>query len=240
MDGEDTHIPISQTDEYTNHEEVPIQKHDKFWLSQPDVLIKQFCVFPSPKNTFNKNMNCITTVIVLIGIILLFFKIQVMYVILAMLISILCIAIFTKMHNKRRKEGFARDPHYLDDDFIQTNVTPLVAEEWHFNPPAYELVSQISGDGRDFTEPVFGKKQYMEPPLVPYRQYLTRTNLLPGDEAEINLFDGGVTGARTYMNDAFTRHALSFKENMSRLYKKSNNRRYRMNNYEVISPYTSF
>lgn len=211
----------------------------KFWLQDPSVLYKNFCLLPGRDKSMNQNMNCLTTVIVIVGVALLCFKVNITYTIIGTLVALLLVA-FCANYFKKKKEGFARDPHHLDDDFIETNVTPLVAEEWHFDPPSYELVSDIASDGRDFTQRMYGKGYYMEPPFAPYRQYLTRTNLLPGDEAELSLFNGGVTGARTYMNDAFTRHDLAFKENMSRLYKKLNNRRYRQLGYDVISPFTSF
>lgn len=211
----------------------------KFWMRQPSILFKEFCIFPCRDNSFVQNMNCISTLTVVIGAVLLLFGFQPNYVVLGVFIVLVLIAAFVNLRFKN-KEGFAKTGHYLDDDFIQTNVTPLYAEEWHLDPPAYELVTAVADDGRDFTEPVYGKKYGMEPPLAPYRQYLTRTNLLPSDEAEVSLFSGGATGARTFANDAFLRHDLSHRENTMRMYKKINNRRYRSLGYDTISPFTSF
>lgn len=213
----------------------------KFWMEDPLVLLKDFCIFPQQDHSFHQNMNCLTTVILLTTAILLLFKFSANYVLLGALLSLVLVAAYVKFHDsKSDREGFSRDPRHVNDDFIQTNVTPLVAEEWQLNPPAYELVVNDDSDGRDPTQRVFGKNTYMEPPLAPYRQYLTRTNLLPSDEAEISLFSGGATGARTFMNDQFTRRTVAFRENMTRLYKKINNRRYRNLGYDTISPYSSF
>jgi hypothetical protein len=218
----------------------PTPHHDgiKFWMDEPSVLLKHFCLFPQQTNSLNQNLNCLTVVVVVVTAVLLLLKFPYNYVLIGALLVIVLIAAMAKCGNK---EGFARDPHYVEgDDFIQTNVTPLVAEEWQFNPPAYELVTNMASDGRDPTQRVFGKNYEMEPPFAPYRQYLTRTNLMPNDEREATLFSGGVTGARTFMNDAFTRHTVAFREDMTRLYKKINNRRYRNLGYDVVSPYTSF
>ena len=257
--------------------------HPKFWTSDPLVLLKNFCVFPTKDSTFNQTMNCLTTLTVVVSGVLLFCGLSPKWVCLSAVTIIAAIAIYTNTQNtncgenknkkqemKRGvsrknekgqyetrvdylaegkmgddeegdlKEGFSKDGHHLDSDFIQTNVTPLVAEEWHYNPPAYELVSAVASNGRDPTERVYGKRYDMEPPFAPYKQYLTRTNLLPGDEATVSLFSGGSVGARSFANDAFTRHTLAYRENMTRLTKKLNNRRYRNLGYDTISPYTSF
>jgi hypothetical protein len=231
-----THTPTSvlNTPDGQHHR----HSDTKFWMDDPSVLLKEFCIFPRRDYNTNKNLNCLTILVVVTSAVLLLLKLPANYVLIGGLIALVLIAALAKCGGD--KEGFARDPHYVDDDFIQTNVTPLVAEEWQFNPPAYELVSSVASDGRDPRQREFGKEYYMEPPFAPYRQYLTRTNLMPNDEAESRLFGGGVTGARTFMNDAFTRHTVAFREDMTRLYKKINNRRFRNLGYDLISPYSSY
>ena len=220
------------------------RKKTRFWMEDPKVLFKRFCILPQRDNSLNENLNCLTILVVVTALVLLLLKFPSNYVLIGSLVLIVLIATIAKCVDsgeEDEKEGFARDPHYVSgDDFIQTNVTPLVAEEWQFNPPAYELVSQVASDGRDPRERVFGKEQYMEPPFAPYRQYLTRTNLMPNDESEISLFSGGVTGARTFANDAFTRHSVAFREDQMRLFKKINSRRWRNLGFDTISPFTSF
>jgi len=231
------------SDEEEDHHK---KKHrpTKFWLDDPRVLFKKFCLVPKYSNSLNENLNCLTILVVVVAVVLLLLKFPNQCVLLGALLLLVIIATIAQTcggDDCGDKEGFARDPHYVSgDDFIQTNVTPLVAEEWQFNPPAYELVSEMAADGRDPTEKVFGKGYEAIPPFASYRQYLTRTNLMPNDEAAMSLFSGGVTGARTFANDAFTRHSLAFREDQMRLYKKINNRRYRNLGYDTISPFTSF
>jgi Family of unknown function (DUF5762) len=232
------HVPTSD-DERDHHKKK--HRRSKFWLDDPGVLFRRFCLIPKRGNSLNENLNCLTILVVVIAVVLLLLNFPNNYVLLGALLLLVIIATIAQTCGGDDKEGFARDPHYVSgDDFIQTNVTPLVAEEWQFNPPAYELVSAVAADGRDPTEKVFGRGYEAIPPFAPYRQLLSRTNLMPNDEATVSLFSGGVTGARTFANDAFTRHTLASREDQTRLYKKINNRRYRSNGYDTISPFTSF
>jgi hypothetical protein len=134
-------------------------------------------------------------------------------------------------------EHFSVVPTYVGTDFQQTIVAPTFAEEWQIPPPAYDLYTQVPypGASQDTFETPLQPKSY------PYAQYLTRTNLLPSDEYFTHLGCGGARTAREYINSTFLRHDLAYRENMTRLYKKRLNRRFRHNNSgDTVSPFSSY
>lgn len=133
-------------------------------------------------------------------------------------------------------EDFTIVPTYVGTDFQQTIVAPTFAEEWQVPPPAYDIYTQVPypGDSADTFE------QPMKPQSYPYGQYLTRTNLLPSDEYYTHLGCGGARTAREYVNSTFLRHDLARQENMTRIFKKKLNRRFRHNTQDTFSPYHSY
>jgi hypothetical protein len=55
------------------------------------------------------------------------------------------------------------------------------------------------------------------------------------------MLNGGPKQAREYVNSAFTRHTLAYRDNLTRLYKKRLARRFRNSNvYDTFSPYSSY
>ena len=80
----------------------------------------------------------------------------------------------------------------------------------------------------------------MNPQSYPYGQYLTRTNLLPSDEQTIRMGDGSVLKAREMVNSFWTRNDIAYKENMSRIHKLRQDRRFRHNTQDTFSPFHSF
>lgn len=212
----------------------PRDSNDKFWTEDPLVLLRNFCIFPTREKSINENLNCITTLVILVAITLILLKFPVNYTILGLMAALVIIILFAKTN---KKEGFSRGNRHVDPDYLRTNVTPLLSEEWNLNSPTYEI---ITNEEQDETYGEGLPHGSMEPPLVPYRQYLTKTNLLPGDESEISLFNGGSTGARNFMNDTFTKRDVAYRENMTRILKKKMNRRFRHNNYNSTSPYSGF
>src|SRR5271156_2774809 len=126
---------------------------DRFWLEDPCVLLKTFCIFPSRDKTRTENLNCITTLAVIVAIVLILFKFPINYVLLGLFVVIVLLIAMNQQGKKEGldmeeldttgeyKEGFSKTDRFVDDDFIQTNVTPLFAEEWQFTPPAYELIT---------------------------------------------------------------------------------------------------
>ena len=113
---------------------------------------------------------------------------------------------------------------------------PTYAEEWQIPPPAYDLYTNVPYTGAEadtFEAP-------MRPQSYPYGQYLTNTNLMPGDEYYTRMGCGGARTAREYVNSTFLRHDLARRENMTRLYKKQLSRRFRNNTNDTFSPFVSY
>lgn len=132
------------------------------------------------------------------------------------------------------RENFSLIPHAIGDTFHHTTVAPTFAEEHRVPPPAYDHYTNIDYTPNTFEEP-------MKPQAYPYGQYLTTTNMLPSDESRVHhTCSGGSRSARDYVNSVFTKHDLAFKENMTRLYKKKLNRRFRHNTQDTYSPYHSY
>jgi len=136
-----------------------------------------------------------------------------------------------------KKENFTIVPTYTGTDFHQTIVSPTYSEEWQIPPPAYDLYTQVPlpDDENTFEMP-------LKPQSYPYGQYFTRTNLLPSDEYYTHLGCGGAKQAREYQNSAFMRHRIAYQENMSRIYKKKLDRRFRNNGgcNDTFSPYYGY
>jgi hypothetical protein len=130
-------------------------------------------------------------------------------------------------------EHFTIVPTYPSVDMHETTLQPIFSEEWQVYPPVYDLYTNTPPDVT-FAEP-------LTPQSYPYGQYLTTTNLLPSDEQATRLLNGGPRQARSYIADSFTRRTLAFREDMTRLYKLKQARRFRMNNTnDTFSPYSSY
>ena len=123
---------------------------------------------------------------------------------------------------------------YEPERFDHLAVSPIFAEEWHVRPPVYDLY-----ENRPIPNPETPNK-IEDPRDYPYGQYLTITNLLPGEEKKVNLFCNKKSSALAYINNQFTRQDIAFRENMTRILKKKLHRRFRNDCYDLWSPYHSF
>jgi hypothetical protein len=124
--------------------------------------------------------------------------------------------------------------YYEPDRLDHLAVSPIFAEEWHVRPPVYDLYVNRS------LPPEKVPNKIEDPRDFPYGQYLTITNLLPGEEKKIDLFCNKKSSALTYMNNEFTKQEVAFRENMTRILKKKLYRRFRHDCYDLWSPYNSF
>lgn len=205
-------------------------KKEGFWASDPCALIYSPWI-PSRDLSRDEKLNNLTRLVILIFLgLLLMNNMYAMYFLLLALLLIVVVGCAVKSMPNR--EGFTLTPTSQDLSFMQTTVAPSFSEEWQVIPPAYDL-STNAGCDDTFTE-------ILTPQDYPYSQYLTRTNLLPGDESQTHLMCGGSAGAREYANSTFLRHDLAFRDNMTRIYKKSLARRFRHTSNDSFSPYSSF
>jgi len=228
---------------------------DSFWAKDPAALFQNFAVFPTPDMTKNEKLNALTRLAVAVSIIMYFMEYQHWFIFLILSLLVIVILAYAGGPESFRTESleesnisedsdvdaedgverFTVTPTYVGTDFQQTVVSPTYAEEWQNPPPAYDLYTNV---------PSTMYPETFETPLIPqsypYGQYLTKTNLLPGDEYYTHLGCGGPRTARSYMNSQFLRHDLSFRDNMIRLYKKKLNRRFRSQNNDTFSPYNSY
>jgi hypothetical protein len=234
--------------------------NDLFWAKDPCVLFQNFAILPTPDMTKNEKLNALTRLAIAVSIIMYFMEYQHWFIFL--ILSLLVIVIlayagdpesFTTKSLKTPDESqemsiekdeeesedgiekFTVTPTYVGTDFQQTVVSPTYAEEWQNPPPAYDLYTNVPSTlyPETFETP-------LKPQSYPYGQFLTKTNLLPGDEYYTHLGCGGPRTARTYVNSTFLRNDLAFRDNMIRLYKKKLNRRFRQNNNDTFSPYNSY
>lgn len=136
------------------------------------------------------------------------------------------------LHYTSKKEGFTITPTYTTTNFLQTEVAPTYSEEWQNPPPIYNTYEAIPEVDEPFEEPPF--------PDRPYAQYLTRTNLLPSDEARLKTSLMGSTLARTYANSAILRNELAFRDNITRPFKLKLARRFRNSCNDAFSPFNSY
>ena len=206
---------------------------EKFWLQSPCALFGRATVLPARSATVDENLNSLTRLAFVFAVGLAACGIQQWAIFLVAAIAIL--GLLKWGARPSAPEYFTRTPTYVSDDFHQTVVPPLYAEEWQIPPPAYDIYdSATSNDVEYFPEP-------LEPQSYPYGQYRTITNnLTPPDSYVIDQTCGGATPAREYANSYWTRNSLAFRDNMTRVFKKSLARRFRQNCSDTFSPYSSY
>lgn len=216
---------------------------NKFWIKDPCILFSNPQIFPTQNMTKAEKLNALTRLAIVIAIGMYFLKYDNWMVFL--LISLLVIILLYYSSNKSaashkasaesKTEDFTIVPTYLGTDLQQTIVAPSFAEEWQIPPPAYDLYTSTSYPGQGmFEEP-------LQPQSYPYAQLLSVTNLLPSDEYYTRMGCGSARDARSYANSAFLRNDLVRRENMTRLYKKKLNRRFRQAGLnDTFSPYSGY
>lgn len=209
---------------------------ENFWVEDPCILIKDCKIFPTQSMTTDEKLNAITRIIIIVAVIMYFMENKWWFVFLASSVIIVILIKYNKsspIGKDTIKEGFTMTPTYNSPDFQQTVVAPLFAEEWQIPPPAYDLYVNIPPPNI-YEEP-------LKPQSYPYGQYLTRTNLLPCDEYQIHLLNGGQRLAREYANSAYLRNDLAWRDNMTRIFRKKLERRYRHSNvHDTFSPYSGY
>ena len=211
----------------------------KFWIEDPCILVTDLVFFPTIGMTREQKLNALTRLAVAIAIVMYVMEYKHWHTFL--LISVLSLVVVEYAAKSKEstgtagnKEGFTIVPTRIGDDFHETIVAPLFSEEHRIPPPAYELVSDA-----EFTDIPF--EDVIRPQSYPYGQYLTRTNLLPSDEYLTHMNPtGGSKSAREFAANAFTKHEMAFRENMTRIYKKSLQRRFRQNLQDTFSSYHSY
>lgn len=211
-----------------------VMADEKYWVEDPCTLFTNLRVVPMNNMSKDEKLNALLRLSIIITIVLYFceFTQWFTFLLLAVLANVLLKYVGDNRKSKDDKEHFTITPTYLGLDFEQTTVAPLFAEEWQIYPPAYDLYTQIPPPA-DFEAP-------LKPQNYPYGQYLTRTNLLPNDEYHARMLNGGTRDAREFANDAWTRNTIAHRDNATRIFKKSLQRRFRMNCADSFSPYHSY
>jgi len=206
---------------------------EKFWVKNPCALFRSGTIFPTQTGNTDENLNSLTRLAFVIAIIMAAFGNKQWFLFLAAAILILVLLKYGATQSS--PEFFTRTPTYVSDDFHQTVVPPLYAEEWQIPPPAYDIYDSATSNNIDyFPDP-------LKPQSYPYGQYRTITsNLTPPDSYVIDQTCGGATPAREYANSYWTRNSLAFRDNMTRIFKKSLARRFRQNCSDTFSPYSSY
>lgn len=211
----------------------------KFWIEDPCILLTDIVFFPTANMTREQKLNALTRLAVVIAVAM--FVMDSKYWSTFLLVAVLFLVIVeysekSKGVKETNKEGFSIVPTRVGDDFHQTVVAPLFAEEVRIPPPAYEMESSVDFTDIPFEDPI-------RPQAYPYGQYLTRTNLLPSDEYLVHMNPtGGAKNAREFANSSFTKHTMAFRENMTRIHKKSLQKRFRHSQTEndTWSPFSSY
>lgn len=207
----------------------------KFWVEEPCALVSNTNIFPTKDMTRNEKLNMLTRIVIIVSGVLyaLEYKQAFTFLILGLLVVILLKYGRKSTSNIPIREDFTLTPTYVDTDFHRTTVAPLFAEEWHIPAPAHDMVVNHAPPKQTFCQPP-------QPQSYPYGQYMTKTNLLPGDEHAINMSCGGVRQAREYANSYHLRNTLAFRDNMTKIHKKSLARRFKHNCSDTFSPFHSY
>lgn len=209
----------------------------KFWISDVCVLFSDLQFFPTANMTREEKLNALTRLAVVIAIVMYLMDYKHWHTFLLIAILTLVVVEYASKNkdNNKSQEGFTITPTRIGDDFHETVVSPTFSEEVRIPPPAYDLYSDVELTDIPFEEP-------LRPQSFPYSQFLSRTNLLPSDEYLTHMNPtGGAKTAREYANNAWTRHDMANRENLTRVYKKSLARRFRHNTLnDSFSPYHSY
>jgi len=208
----------------------------KFWINDPSVLLKDLVFFPTSGMTDEEKLNALTRLALVIAAAMyaMDYNQWLVFLLVSVIVIILMNANKTTEKENTDKENFTIVPTHVGDDFHTTVVAPLFAEEHRVPPPAYDHYTTV-----DFTPSMFSEPT--RPQEYPYGQYLTKTNLLPGDEYTTHLNpNGGAKTAREYINSNFTKHRMAHQENIMRLHYKKLNRRFRSNKNDTYSPFHGY
>lgn len=203
----------------------------KFWVDDPCILVTEPALLPTTKMSKTQKLNSLTLLSIVITVVLYYmgYSFWLNFLLLALLVLIIA-----NYRDSSNKEHFGITPTYLGGEFNQTIVSPTFAEEWQIPPPAYDLYTSVpEQENYTFDEPLL-------PQSYPYGQVLSTTNLLPSDEYYVRMGCGGTKQAREYTNSATTRHDLAFRENMTKIFKKKLNRRFRHNCQDTFSPFSGY
>jgi hypothetical protein len=210
----------------------------KFWTEDLCSLFTQLTIFPTKDMTKNEKLNALTRLIIVVTAVLyaLDYKYWMTFLLVAIVIILLLKYAGKSSSAEEKHEGFTMTPTYSSTDFEQTTVTPLMAEEWQIPPPSYDMVTNNVDccSVKPFTSPGAHPQSY------PYGQYLTKTNLLPCDQYYIDQGCGSAANAREYANSFYLRNDLAFRDNMTKLYKKSLSRRFKNSCNDLVSPFMSY
>jgi len=215
-----------------------------FFLQNPEVLFDNlFEIIPTTSMSKNEKLNAMARLVIIITIVLYFMKYKYWLYFLLIGFAVILIIKYSKVtvnddgvtDSLSLKEGFTMTPTYTSTDFNQTTVAPTFAEEWAVVPPTYDL---ITNEAPPLENTRF--QEYMRPQSYPYGQYMTSTNTLPSDEYYLRMCNGGVRQAREYANSFTLRNDLAYRDNMTKLYKKSLARRFKHNCADTFSPFNSY
>lgn len=219
-------------------------KTQKFWLEDPCSLFMSPAIFPTQEMSKNEKLNALTRLSIVIAVALYASGYEnSLYTFIALALFMIIVLKYGKSDDEDSKscsmgvENFTTVPTYHDTDMHRTVVTPTYAEEWAIKPRSYDIVSHTA-----IPEHWGYERENVSPPprAYPYGQYLTKTNLLPSDEYKSHMMGGGPAQAREYINSTFLRHDIAFRDNISRVFKKKLNRRFRHNCQDTYSPYNSW
>ncbi len=208
---------------------------DVFWMENPSVLFAEPDFVPRADMPKAQKLNILTRLAIIASGLMYFMGYDFWLTFLLSSVVIIALVYYsTNPKEDQSRENFTIVPTHIGDDFSQTVVAPLFAEEQRVPPPAYDLYTNVDFIPTTFEEP-------MRPQSYPYGQYLTNTNLLPSDEYYMRMNkDGGAKTAREYVNSTWTKNSLAFRENMTRIYKRKLNRRFRHNTNDTFSPFNSY
>lgn len=211
----------------------------KFWIDDPCILFTDLVFFPVADMTKEQKFNAFTRLAITIAIIMyaMEYKHWLTFLLLALLVIVVAFYASKSPSSdvKENIEGFSIVPTRIDDDFHNTIVAPTFAEEVRIPPPAYDEYSNIT----ELVDPPF--EEPLRPQSYPYGQYLTTTNLLPSDEYLIRQNpSGGAKSAREFAGSLYLKNRIAEQENMTRIFKKSLARRFRHNENDTFSPFSSY
>jgi len=183
--------------------------------------MEHFCIDPNQRNIIVGIL-----ILIVVGILMKFKIHNIIWIVIALLLGYL-----VAVRNVKCKENFTKTPSYVDNDFEITSVAPTYDEEWSIPPPSYDIENQCEEKCTPIDD--------IEPQNYPYGQILSKTNMLPMDEHYLRTNTESLNVAKSYANDYATRNDVAFRDNMTKIFKKSLRHRFKNNCNDNFSPFHS-
>uniref|UniRef100_A0A6C0M195 Minor capsid protein P9 transmembrane helices domain-containing protein n=1 Tax=viral metagenome TaxID=1070528 RepID=A0A6C0M195_9ZZZZ len=198
-----------------------------FWVDDITALFDKLTPFPTPKMTLNQKLNALTIMAVIATGILVYIKFPLWHV---FFVTSLLVIVIVKYTTDCKRMAVVETYTVPDTTIESADILPTIPSaddgEWQVHPPTYANYELLE----DSQKPM-GEYNLMG-------EYMTRTNLLPADEAHVA--NMSLADSKVYMHNQRTTDQLAYRNDMVRIFKNRINREYGHGCSDALSPQVSY